>query len=115
MVNTAPRFRDLETHWYRTPIEALAARGIISGFPDQTFRPNDPISRAQFAALIQKAFPRPQQRLYVAFTDVPTNHWYANAIKTAYETGFLAGYPNRLFKPDEGIQRVQVLVALAGD
>ncbi|MCD8485695.1 MAG: family 10 glycosylhydrolase [Desertifilum sp.] len=114
MVNTAPRFRDLETHWARTPIEALAARGIISGFPDQTFRPNDPISRAQFAALIQKAFPRPQQRPYVAFTDVPANHWAANAIKIAFETGFLAGYPNRLFKPDEGIQRVQVLVALAG-
>lgn len=114
MVNIAPRFRDLQNHWARTYIEALAERGIISGFPNQTFQPDSPMSRAQVAAIIQKAFPRPLKRPYEGFTDVPASHWAANAIKTAYETGFLAGYPNRLFKPDESIQRVQILVALAG-
>jgi hypothetical protein len=50
----------------------------------------------------------------VSFTDVPANHWAASAIRWAYETGFLSGYPGRRFHPDELITRVQALASLTG-
>ncbi|MEQ8963923.1 MAG: S-layer homology domain-containing protein [Coleofasciculus sp. C2-GNP5-27] len=56
MTASTPRFPDIQNHWARSFIEGLAQAGMISGFPDGRFRPNDPMSRAQFAALLQNAF-----------------------------------------------------------
>lgn len=114
MVASSPRFPDIQTHWARPFIEALAQRGIVRGFEDQTFRPNRAVSRAEFAALLQTAFPRSGTRPYTPFTDVPPTHWAAGAIRWAFETGFLSGYPGRQFRPNESIPRVQALASLAG-
>jgi uncharacterized lipoprotein YddW (UPF0748 family) len=110
----ASRFSDIQSHWARSFIEALADRGIVRGFEDRTFRPNQAVRRSEFAALVQTAFPRPPRRTAIAFTDVPTNHWAATAIRRAYETGFLSGFPNRQFRPDEPITRTQMWVSLVG-
>ena len=112
VTSTSPRFADIQDHWAKPFIEALASRGIISGFKDGTFRPNDPITRAQFAALLLKAFPKNNSRQYVTFVDVPKEHWAAAAIQKAYETEFLSGYPDKRFRPDDNIPRVQALVSL---
>lgn len=108
----AGQLRDIGGHWARAFIEALANRNIISGFPDGTFRPDGLLTRAQFAALLRNAFNRPKIRDAVQFRDVAARHWSYDAIRTAYETGFLSGYPNQYFRPDYNIPRVQVLVAL---
>ena len=105
-------FPDVQGHWAQTFIEILAARGVILGFPDGTFRPDDPVTRAQFAAMIRQAFPRAAKRQGTQFVDVPSNYWGLEAIQTAYRTGFLEGYPNRIFLPEQNIPRVQVLVSL---
>lgn len=112
MVSTAARFPDIQTHWARVFIENLAQRNIIKGFEDGTFRPNQSITRAEFAALMQATFPKSAIRPYVPFVDVPANHWARVAIQKAYETGFLSGYPNNQFQPNEKIIRAQVLVSL---
>ncbi len=114
MVAASPRFPDIQTHWARPFIEALADRGIVRGFEDRTFRPNRAVSRAEFAALLQAAFPRTGSRPYVPFTDIPANHWALKAIRWSFETGFLSGYPGRQFRPDESIPRVQAFVSLVG-
>lgn len=107
-------FSDVSSnYWASQYIQALAARDIISGFPDGTFRPNDPVTRAQFAAMIRKAFSRSQVRNAIRFADVPTNYWAYTAIEEAYTTGFLTGYPGNVFNPEQNIPRVQVLVSLA--
>lgn len=107
-------FSDLSAdYWARDFIQELANRGVISGFPDGTFRPNDPVTRAQFAAMVRQAFPRSATRGAVQFADVPANYWAAEAIREAYTTGFLSGYPNNIFRPDENIPRAQVLVSLS--
>ena len=106
-------FPDIQGNWARSFIEALAARGIIRGFPDGTFRPDEPVTRAQFAAMIRQAFQRAPQRQGTQFADVPANYWGLEAIQTAYRTGFLEGYPNNIFLPEQNIPRVQVLVSLA--
>ena len=106
-------FPDVTGHWAQSFIQALAARDIIRGFPDGTFRPDQPVTRAQFAAMIRKAFPRNPIRSAVEFVDVPSFYWGYSAIQEAYSIGFLEGYPNRIFQPDQNISRVQVLVGLA--
>jgi parallel beta-helix repeat protein len=105
--------RDIKGLWAQPYIEALAAQNIIAGFPDGTFKPNDPVTRAQFAAIVSKAFaPRPQ-RPAVNFSDVNRNFWGYQAIQTAYAGGFVVGYPGGLFQPQQQIPRVQALVSLA--
>ncbi|WP_416674521.1 S-layer homology domain-containing protein [Egbenema bharatensis] len=107
-------FSDLSSdYWARGFIQELANRGVISGFPDGTFRPNDPVTRAQFAAMVRQAFPRSATRGPARFNDVPANYWAAEAIQAAYTTGFLSGYPDNFFRPDQNIPRAQVLVSLA--
>ncbi len=105
-------FPDIQGNWARSFIEALAARDIIVGFPDGTFRPDEPVTRAQFAAMIRKAFERRPERGGKQFVDVPPNYWGYEAIQEAYRTGFLEGYPNDIFIPNQNIPRVQVLVSL---
>lgn len=108
----ATTFPDIQGNWAQAFIEALASRGIIRGFPDGTFRPNAPVTRAQFAAMIRQAFDQPLERPATQFSDIPANFWALDAIQEAYRMGFMEGYPNSIFLPDQNIPRVQVLVAL---
>lgn len=105
--------RDIQGLWAQPYIQALAAQNIIAGFPDGTFRPNEPVTRAQFAAIVSKAFSPKPQRQAVDFKDVSRNFWGYQAIQTAYRGGFVAGYPGGLFQPQQQIPRVQALVSLA--
>ena len=107
-------FKDLPaSHWAKNYIQALSAKGVIAGFPDGTFKPNDIVTRAQFAAIINKAFAPGAKRAAIDFNDVRTSYWGYQAITTASRSGFLSGYPNNTFKPEQRIPRVQVLVSLA--
>jgi len=108
-------FGDVSSNYWASPfIQALAQRNVISGFTDGTFKPDQPVTRAQFAAMIQKAFNQtPTRQLRQGgFRDVRANYWAASAIQEAYETGFMSGYPNNLFLPNQQIPKVQAIVAL---
>ncbi|MDR9900344.1 S-layer homology domain-containing protein [Aetokthonos hydrillicola Thurmond2011] len=119
-VPTAPQtsgtnFSDVGQDYWASPfIQALAARNVIAGFPDGTFKPDQPVTRAEFAALIQKAFNQNPVRQLSAggFSDVSSNYWAAAAIQRAYEMGFMAGYPGNVFRPNQQIPKVQAIVAL---
>lgn len=107
-------FSDVSSnYWAAQFIQQLSQRGVIAGFPDGTFRPEQPVTRAQFAAMIDKAFRKSQQRQVIAFSDVPSKYWASSAIGQAYSIGFLAGYPGNRFQPNQAIPRQQVLVSLA--
>ncbi len=111
---TLSAFADTQSHWARAYIDALAARGIVSGFSeDNSFRPDDPVTRVQFAAIVNKAFANlPPTRSGTSFKDVQSNFWGYQAIQTAYQKGFMSGYPDNTFKPNQSIPRVEVLVSL---
>ncbi|HLO88703.1 MAG TPA: DUF1565 domain-containing protein [Nostocaceae cyanobacterium] len=100
-------------YWAKAYIEALAAQNIIAGFPDGTFKPNEPVTRAQFATIINKAFAPAAKRGTISFSDVQSNFWAYNAIQSAYKGQFVSGYPDGTFKPQQQIPRVQALVSLA--
>ncbi|MBO3461587.1 fasciclin domain-containing protein [Aetokthonos hydrillicola Thurmond2011] len=114
-VTSKSTFSDIgSTYWGRPFIQALAKRNIITGFNDGTFRPNQPVSRAEFAAMIQKAFNKKsvRQSSPAEFKDVRPNYWASSAIREAYETGFMSGYPGNLFLPNQTISKVDAIIAL---
>lgn len=111
--NILVAFNDVQGHWAEPYIAALASKNIIAGFPNGTFRPSDPVTRAQFAAIVNQAFAPAAQRPAINFSDVRSNYWANQAIQTAYQGGFLSGYPGQIFQPEQRIPRVQVLVSLA--
>ncbi|MBH8573144.1 DUF1565 domain-containing protein [Nostocaceae cyanobacterium CENA369] len=107
-------FKDVPAnYWAKSYIEALASQNIIAGFPDGSFKPNDPVTRAQFATIVTKALTPPVKRSATEFKDVKSNFWAYAAIKSAYQSQFVSGYPDGTFKPQQQIPRVQALVALA--
>lgn len=116
LVNFTPggtvAFADVQGHWAQQQIQALASQGIITGFPDGNFKPNDPVTRAQFAAIVLKAFSPVPRNPAMEFSDVRSNYWGYAAIQSAARGGFMAGFPDRTFKPEQRIPRVQSLVAL---
>lgn len=108
------QFSDVSTgYWAADFIQELNQRNVIRGFPDGSFRPNEPVTRAQFAAMVRQAFPKSSVRPTANFADVAANYWATAAIQEAYTTGFLSGYPGNIFRPEQNIPRAQVLVSLA--
>ena len=113
-----PSFSDIDSGIWVAPIlEDLAQRHLIKGFPDGTFRPNDPMTRAEFATQISLLFalaPRlASSSVETEYGDVAPNHWAINHIQSAIAMGFLTGYPDQTFRPEDEITRLQVLLALA--
>jgi parallel beta-helix repeat protein len=110
----AVAFKDVPAgYWAKGYIEALASKNIIAGFPDGSFKPNEPVTRAQFATIITKALTPAAKRTAIDFKDVQSNFWAYAAIKSAYQSQFVSGYPDGTFKPQQQIPRVQALVSLA--
>ncbi len=99
--------------WAKPAILALSSRGVIGGFEDGTYRPDQPINRGQFAAMLQKAFEKPRVKEAMTFTDIKSGSPMTPAIEEATRTGFMNGYPNREFRPDQSIPRLEMLSAIA--
>ena len=106
-------FPDVQGHWAQAYIEALAQRNIITGFPGGTFKPNDPVTRVQYAAILNKAFAPTPKQAAIAFRDVSSNFWGFQPIQSVVTGGFMKGFEDSTFRSDQRIPRVQVLVALS--
>ncbi|MCG5057272.1 MAG: S-layer homology domain-containing protein [Limnoraphis sp. WC205] len=105
---------DIKNHWAENCLKELGYSGLFNGYPDGKFKPDNLMTRAEFAAALKKAFPDiPAKREAIKFSDVSSNFWAFEAIRWAYERKFISGYPGNLFKPQQNIPRVQALVALA--
>ncbi|MEH2060133.1 MAG: DUF1565 domain-containing protein [Nostoc sp.] len=103
---------DISNHWSGGFIRELVKLGIINGFPDRTFKPDATMTRAQYAALLVKAFNPSPNRPVIKFKDVPADFWASKVIQQAYQGLFLSGFPDNTFGPNNNIQRVQVIVSL---
>jgi hypothetical protein len=107
-------FSDISnSYWAKPFIERLAKEGVMNGFSDGTFKPDQPVTRAQFAVILRTAFSEEPVRKSRTFKDVPVKHWAASAINKAYTTGFMTGYSDNTFRPDLKITKAQSLVFLA--
>jgi hypothetical protein len=107
-------FKDVpENYWARPFIAAMAAQQLVKGSSDDTFQPDQPITRAEMASLIGQTFERPPTSETINFQDVSQDTEVATAVDTAVRSGFMRGYSGNIFRPEQEIPRYQVLVALA--
>ena len=104
-----PQFTDTESSWYNKAINAVVFRGIMKGYPDGRFRPNAPITRAEFTQMISTIDNKPYG--VAPFADVP-GHWAERAIGSEYQAKRITGYPDGLFRPDANITRAEAAVIL---
>ena len=104
-----PDFKDCESRWYNSAINAVVKAGLMKGYPDGTFAPNGKITRAEFAQLI-KGIDNPNMA-ELPFTDV-AGHWGLDAISQAYANKRIMGYPDNTFKPNNDITRAEAVTIL---
>jgi hypothetical protein len=106
-------FSDIQTHWAKACILALAQRNLVQGYSNGTFGPESSLTRAEFAALMYRVFSTASSRRNaIAFPDVPASHWAYQAVQWGYTRGFFSGYPDGSFQPNQAIPRMQVVVVL---
>ena len=104
-----PNFPDTPSAWYNKAINAAVERGIMKGYPDGRFRPNAPITRAEFTQMISTIDNKPYG--VAQFADV-VGHWAERPIGSEYQAGRITGYPDGLFRPNAYITRCEAVVIL---
>jgi uncharacterized repeat protein (TIGR02543 family) len=110
-------FRDLTAHWAESDIKQAVALGIVSGYPDGTFKPDGAVTRAEFAVMLIHAL-RPQEKLSnsgpLTFTDLDQiGEWALNAVAQAVQAGIISGYEDGSFRPDARINRGEMAKMIA--
>ena len=93
--------------WYCSSVSTLSRMGIIAGYPDGTFRPNAPITRAEFAAIATR-FDNNGDKTPVSFTDI-IGHWAEGEITVAANHGWVSGYGDNTFRPQNQITRAETM------
>ena len=110
-----PRFTDVPaTSWAFTAVADLSARGLITGYEDGKFHPDDAVTRAEYTKLVCSALGvDPDTVTSDPFKDVASSYWAAGYIAAAVRKGWLTGYPGGLFRPEEPISKGQSLAIIA--
>ncbi len=95
--------------WYNNAISTMSSAGIVNGYPDGTFRPDAPITRAEMAKMISlfAKLDKTEDR----FTDI-AGHWAEAYIKLAAGNGWIEGYPDGSFKPQQSITRAETMTMI---
>jgi len=94
--------------WFAQAVSTLSELRLIIGYEDGTFRPNNPITRAEFATIASR-FAQPRSAPDVVFNDVPADHWAIVFIQSAFEYGWVTGDGAGNFRPEDNITRAEVV------
>ncbi|MFH1386979.1 MAG: PorV/PorQ family protein [bacterium] len=102
-----------EGYWAKLPIENNATVGMVNGYPDGTFRPNSALTRAELATLLVRAkgikLPATPRQV---FKDVKKDFWAAKYIEVAQKEGLVKGYPDKTFRPNNKINKVEGIAVM---
>lgn len=102
-------FTDInESHWAYTAVKYLASNFILDGYLDGTFKPDNNITRAEFAKIIVSATSTYDYTAASSFSDVSDSDWYYAYVSTAYKLGYIQGYPDGSFRPHDNITRADI-------
>ena len=108
---TGGSFSDVsDSAWYATAVNTLVELDVLSGYGDNTFRPNNAVTRAEFVTAVCKCFDSLSTGS-AGFSDV-SGHWAEGFINQAVAEDWISGFPDGTFRPDESIQRCQVTAIL---
>jgi len=113
-------FADIKDHWAIDYIETMIDMGLLKGYPDGTFRPNNPISRAEFGAVLTRVLELENKGPLVTganfFTDVNTKDWFYDDITKLQKRGNLqASIYHNILRPKEAITREEMALWLANE
>ena len=102
---------DVAGHWAETVIDKWVGQGWADGYPDGTFRPEVPVTRAEFMAFVNRAFEYESEDAS-GFIDVSEEAWYAHVVAAAAVAGYIQGDPDGRVRPGDEISRQEAAVAL---
>ena len=108
--SSATRFSDASDDWFSKAVNYVVGKGLISGYPNGTFKPNDSITRAEFAQMIS-GYVKNEKKSTTDFQDVK-DHWAKDAIDKLYGNKNVSGYPDGSFKPNAKITRAEAVTIL---
>ena len=110
--NYPTSFSDISSDaWHAKYIGYIESLGLIVGYGDETFRPNNLITRAELVSILCKI--EGEDAIYSnIFTDINKTHWAAKSIAYAYNKGWITGYPDGSFNPDAPVSRAEIAVIL---
>lgn len=98
--------------WYHEAVDYVLRNGLMNGYSNGAFGPNDNLSRAQFAQILFNKEGRPVVNYLLQYGDVATGAWYTEAVRWATSQGIVGGYGNGNYGPDDPITREQLAVML---
>ena len=96
--------------WYNAAVATMAKLKIITGYPDGTFQPDAPVTRAEFAAIAAR-FDEKSARTTASFRDI-YGHWAERYISRSAELGWIRGYTDNTFRPDQSITRAEAMALI---
>lgn len=102
---------DIEGHPAQGIIEIWLSEGLANGFGDGTFRPDNPVTRAEFVALAGRVLDLPE-RSDVVYADTPPDSWYMDGLRRLHAAGAIKGFPDGTFRPNRLITRQEAAVVL---
>jgi len=111
----AKTFNDLgQSYWAYKEIQKLADNQVVVGYPDGSFKPDNPATRAEFATMVIKALRQENSPLLESFTfsDVQTDYWAYNTIERAVAFGLIKGFPDGTFKPEDSISKAEAVAII---
>ena len=104
----AEEFSDVRSSaWFADAVAWAAGEGLVSGFSDGTYRPSEPVNRAQLASMLWNLADRPVATAPATFSDIGPGAWHAAAIAWLTELGYADGFPNGTFRPLDPVKRAQ--------
>ncbi|GGH20833.1 hypothetical protein GCM10008013_18400 [Paenibacillus segetis] len=107
-------FSDISGHWAEANIKQAVSAGILSGYPDGTFKPNDSITRAEFAVMLMNALKPQGDGVALTFVDkTKIGTWAQKSVMQAVNAGFITGYDDNTFRPNVEITRPEMAVMIA--
>jgi len=111
-VQAAPELSDISDNWAFSQIFYLVDKGVVAGYADGTFRPNNPISRAEFITITNRAFGYVNTSS-IQYTDVKNIDWFYGEIAKAKAAGYIAGFSDGSMRPNSQISRQEVAAIMA--
>ncbi len=112
--SNTPAFQDVpDQYWGKDYITVLKERGVLDDFGAGKFDPNAPITRGEYAKMLDRAFDRPVSQQVLEFKDIPDTYDRRSALDKAVKMGFMTGYSPSKFAPNEKIPRYQMQISLA--
>jgi len=103
---------DISGHWAQVTIQSWMDKGLIKGYPDGTFKPDQHVTRAEFMTLANRAFGYTAV-VPITYSDVKAGSWYAPEVAKAKAAGYISGYPDGTMKPENPITREEVATIVA--